>query len=61
MLTPDAVRATTFTGMVAELRDRLQALGNAGTTEVVHQPAGPDIEREFTAFARMAGIGSSHD
>jgi 5,10-methylenetetrahydromethanopterin reductase len=57
VLTPDTVRATTFTGTAAELRDRLQAMGEAGATEVIYQPAGPDIDRELTAFARMAGIG----
>jgi len=30
---------------------------SAGVTEVVYQPAGSDIERELTAFARMAEIG----
>lgn len=57
VLTPAVIRQTTFTGTVAELRDRLHELGEAGATEVVYQPAGPDIDRELTAFARMAGIG----
>jgi 5,10-methylenetetrahydromethanopterin reductase len=60
VLTPDVIRETTFTGTVAELRDRLRALGEAGATEVVYQPAGPDIDRELTAFARMAAIGGGH-
>ena len=55
-LTPQIVRETTFTGTAAELADRLQELGKAGATEVIYQPAGPDIDRELTAFARMAGI-----
>jgi hypothetical protein len=58
--TPATVRATTFTGTAAELQECLQALENAGATEVVYQPAGPDIDRELTAFARMAGIGGRH-
>jgi 5,10-methylenetetrahydromethanopterin reductase len=57
-LTPHTVRETTFTGTAAELRDRLQEMGKGGATEVIYQPAGPDIERELTAFARMAGIGA---
>jgi 5,10-methylenetetrahydromethanopterin reductase len=56
-LTPEAIRETTFTGTAAELRDRLQEMGKDGATEVIYQPAGPDIERELVAFARMAGIG----
>jgi 5,10-methylenetetrahydromethanopterin reductase len=34
----------------------LAASERAGVTEIVYQPAGPDIERELTAFARMAGL-----
>jgi 5,10-methylenetetrahydromethanopterin reductase len=55
-LTPDIVRATTFTGTAAELTDRLQEMEKAGATEAIYQPSGPDIDRELTAFARMAGI-----
>lgn len=55
-LTPALVRETTFTGTAVELRRRLQELAEAGATEVMYQPAGPDIDRELTAFAQMAGI-----
>lgn len=37
-------------------RARLGASEKAGVTEVVFQPAGPDIERELRAFASMAGL-----
>jgi 5,10-methylenetetrahydromethanopterin reductase len=44
----------TFTGSPDDLRARLSQLAAAGATEVVYQPAGPDIERELTAFAALA-------
>jgi 5,10-methylenetetrahydromethanopterin reductase len=56
VLTPQRARALTFTGTAAELRERLTALGRAGAAEVMYHPAGPDIDRELTAFARMAGL-----
>jgi 5,10-methylenetetrahydromethanopterin reductase len=37
-------------------RARLAASEQAGVTELVYQPAGPDIERELTAFATAAGL-----
>jgi 5,10-methylenetetrahydromethanopterin reductase len=37
-------------------RSRIAASEEAGVTEIVYQPAGPDIERELTAFAEMAGL-----
>jgi hypothetical protein len=33
----------------------MRELGTRGVTEIAYQPAGPDIPRELTAFARMAG------
>jgi 5,10-methylenetetrahydromethanopterin reductase len=42
----------------AAWRERLARFAAGGTTEIAYQPAGPDIERELTAFARVAeGIG----
>ena len=35
---------------------RLAASARVGVTEIVYQPAGPDIERELAAFAKMAGL-----
>jgi 5,10-methylenetetrahydromethanopterin reductase len=37
-------------------RARIAASEEAGVTEIVYQPAGPDIERELTAFAETAGV-----
>jgi 5,10-methylenetetrahydromethanopterin reductase len=37
-------------------RSRLAAGAEAGVTEVVYQPAGPDIPRELRAFAAAAGL-----
>ena len=35
-------------------RARLAASASAGVTEIVYQPAGPDIERELATFVAMA-------
>jgi 5,10-methylenetetrahydromethanopterin reductase len=35
---------------------RLAESARVGVTEIVYQPAGPDIARELTAFAAMAGL-----
>jgi 5,10-methylenetetrahydromethanopterin reductase len=56
VITGDVVRAYTFTGEAADLRARIAGLAAKGTTEIAFQPAGPDIPRELTAFARMAGL-----
>jgi 5,10-methylenetetrahydromethanopterin reductase len=37
-------------------RERLSAMEAEGVTEVIYQPAGPDIPRELGAFAATAGI-----
>jgi 5,10-methylenetetrahydromethanopterin reductase len=38
---------TTFTGSPDEVRARIDELGEHGVTEIVYQPAGPDIRREL--------------
>ncbi len=53
----DLVRRFTFTGEPAVLRGRLADLAARGVTEVAYHPAGPDVPRELTAFARMARLG----
>ena len=53
----DLIRRATFTGEAAALRARIDDLGARGVTEIAYQPAGADIPRELTAFARMAGVG----
>jgi 5,10-methylenetetrahydromethanopterin reductase len=47
--------ALTMTGTADDLRERLGTLAGAGVTEVVYQPAGPDITTELSAFMAMAG------
>jgi 5,10-methylenetetrahydromethanopterin reductase len=37
-------------------RERLAEMESRGVTEVVYQPAGPDIPRELHAFAEVAGL-----
>ncbi|MEO9222052.1 MAG: LLM class flavin-dependent oxidoreductase [Mycobacteriaceae bacterium] len=44
----------TAIGTAEQLRARLGAWAEEGVSEVAFQPAGPDIPRELTAFARMA-------
>jgi 5,10-methylenetetrahydromethanopterin reductase len=41
-----------------EHRARLRQLEQLGVTEVIYQPAGPDIPRELRAFAQVAGLDS---
>ena len=51
-ITPELLRATGAVYSPAELRERVDALTAAGTTEIAYQPAGPDIPRELEAFAK---------
>jgi 5,10-methylenetetrahydromethanopterin reductase len=37
-------------------REKLAEMESRGVTEVVYQPAGPDIPRELRAFAEVAGL-----
>jgi 5,10-methylenetetrahydromethanopterin reductase len=53
----DLIRRVTFTASAYELRSRLAELATRGVTEIAYQPSGPDVPRELTAFARMAGLG----
>ena len=46
-----------WVGDDAYFAERIAASGDAGTTEVLFTPAGPDLEREMRAFARAAGLG----
>jgi 5,10-methylenetetrahydromethanopterin reductase len=56
VLTGETIRRYTFTGEAETLRKRMDELAARGITEIAYQPAGPDIPRELTAFARMAGL-----
>jgi 5,10-methylenetetrahydromethanopterin reductase len=40
-----------------EWRSRLAGAASEGVTELIYQPAGPDIPRELGAFAEMAELG----
>ena len=41
-----------------EVRERLATLAEQGATELVYQPAGPDIRRELETFMQAAGAGA---
>ena len=56
VITGEVIRAYTFTGEAAALRARIDQLAQRGVTEIAFQPGGPDIPRELTVFARMAGL-----
>jgi 5,10-methylenetetrahydromethanopterin reductase len=59
VMSGELVQQLSFTGAVDDLRGRLAGLDQAGVTEVVYQPSGPDIERELRAFAEMAELAPS--
>ncbi|HZQ34860.1 MAG TPA: 5,10-methylene tetrahydromethanopterin reductase, partial [Dehalococcoidia bacterium] len=66
LIAPNAIDRTVLNGEVlarygraldaSTWRERLKHWEADGTTEIAYQPAGPDIPRELTAFAQMAGI-----
>jgi hypothetical protein len=46
-------------GWVAEadgIRTKLKEAEGAGSTEIIFAPSGPDIERELSVFAEVAGL-----
>jgi len=49
---PELLAAVGFTP--AQLRERLDQFADQGVTEIVYQPAGPDIGRELATFAEAA-------
>ena len=51
-LGPELLAAVAFTP--AQVRERLDRFAEQGVTEVVYQPAGPDIGRELATFAEAA-------
>ncbi len=51
------LRKVTVSGTASEIRERLAQLSEQGVTEIVYQPAGPDIERELDAFMTAARSG----
>jgi 5,10-methylenetetrahydromethanopterin reductase len=48
------LKAVTVSGTPDEVRERLATLEEQGATEIVYQPAGPDIRRELEAFMEAA-------
>ena len=44
------LKGTTVTGTAEEVRDYVRAQHKDGATEIMYQPAGPDIRRELSAF-----------
>jgi Coenzyme F420-dependent N5,N10-methylene tetrahydromethanopterin reductase and related flavin-dependent oxidoreductases len=54
VLSGEGLTTFTWTGEAEVLRARLDATAAAGTTEILYQPCGPDVERELRAFMTMA-------
>jgi 5,10-methylenetetrahydromethanopterin reductase len=48
------LRSATLSGTVEEVRDKLGELAEAGVTEIVYQPCGPDVRRELEKFLEAA-------
>ena len=48
------LKAVTVSGTRGEVSERLATLSEQGVTEVVYQPAGPDIRRELERFMEAA-------
>jgi 5,10-methylenetetrahydromethanopterin reductase len=49
-----AIISTTVTGTPDRIRDQLSAYARDGITEIVYQPAGPDIQSELERFITIA-------
>jgi 5,10-methylenetetrahydromethanopterin reductase len=45
-----------WVGEKADIAARIAASGEAGSTEILYTPAGPDLEREIRTFADAAGL-----
>ncbi len=54
LLSGEGLANFTWTAEADALRARLDQTAAAGTTEILYQPCGPDIERELRAFMTMA-------
>jgi len=52
------LKGVTVSGTHDEVRQRLATLAQQGVTEVVYQPAGPDIRRELETFMEAASTSS---
>jgi 5,10-methylenetetrahydromethanopterin reductase len=54
LLDGQLLQAFTWTGPAADVRLRIDALADAGATEILYAPMGPDVPRELRAFMEMA-------
>jgi hypothetical protein len=54
LLDGDLLKAFTYTVLAAEMRMRVDALADAGATEILYAPMGPDVPRELRTFMEMA-------
>jgi len=54
LLSGEGLTNFTWTAEAPALRARLDAVAAAGTSEILFQPCGPDIERELRAFMEMS-------
>ena len=54
-LAADVVPQLTFSGTPAQLRDRVAEFEAIGVTELVYQPAGPDVVGELTRMMTAVG------
>ncbi len=54
LLDGELMKAFTWTGPAAEVRMRVDALADAGATEILYAPMGPDVQRELRTFMEMA-------
>jgi hypothetical protein len=54
LLSGEGLTAFTWTGEAPALRERLDAVAAAGTSEILYAPMGADVPRELRAFMDMA-------
>jgi 5,10-methylenetetrahydromethanopterin reductase len=54
LLDGDLLKSFSWTGEAKDLRMRVDALAEAGATEILYAPMGPDIPRELRTFIEMA-------
>lgn len=52
----EAILGLTVSGTREQVAEKLRVMAASGVTEVAYQPAGPDIERELTAFMDAASL-----
>ncbi|HVM98048.1 MAG TPA: hypothetical protein VMT89_16755, partial [Candidatus Acidoferrales bacterium] len=52
LLNGEMLKAFTWTGSAADIRDRLANARDAGATEIMYAPMGPDVARELETFKR---------